>query len=1001
MADSIMTSATYQIGPSIFPETAIYNLSNPADIDVTVTPNGTTLSYIKCGTASLTPGTDYTISGNTVTIKKGYLSYCINGYYGQWNYSFVFSDGSTKPFSVTPGGYPSLIPSEATVNTSSMSDVQVKLVLKDFTLSSILNGSTSLTSDNYTQNGDIVTIKKEFYQCYFNDYNNFNQKCNLTFRFSKTTTTNTIVTFNTTFSVTNVPVNLTCTTYTSISASLTWSNLLNSSGISGYQILNQDVVVGETQGTSYVVNGLCPNTAYTFTVKAKYIDGRTVEPSNSVTITTLPDTTAPSAPQNLRANDNLIYGTSIGLLWDVPGDADISTYKIYRDGVEVGTSRDAKFTDTGLTKSTQYKYKVKAVDTDGNISGESNELTVSTNAVDIPDLKVNDISWSPVTPTTGDAITFTADISNEGQAESTSAFNVTFKVDGSIVETVLCNKNIAVGSKTQVATSKKWVATGGNHTISVEVDAANSVNELVEDNNIKSQALVVNSYKVNEGTAFPLGEKQIKTLYRYPDYMSTSMPYNNNSNFGSPTYGNNITTYNLLYYRQGSDYDYSKWNNSIVSHIKKEATNGYYQWVKAGQNSITLQSNVPRNRWAAIWLYANGGTNSNVYVKDLKLIFDDDSKMTIKEAVDNGIISPLCLIYTYYDNRAWQEWDKLYTGGETTSKLAPAGYIVLKCLSKELQGVEFYTNTDWNTYYDGLGVMSYPDMLLSLDPIAGAPTSNISRDSLNAAAANNKVYLIGGHNYLEGGTCNKVEEYDPSTKATTTKAISMPTPRWGAATVSLNNIIYTTGGAQAGCTKAVEAYDPLNGSWSTKANMGTPRQGHGAAVVNGKIYVLGGLDGTKYLDSVEEYDTAAATPAWSPKTVMPTPRAGFATAVVDNKIYVIGGHNNDVQYLDTIDVFDPVNSTWAAISIKMPTPRTGCQAGVIDGKIYVIGGYNGDYLKTVEVYDPVTNSWSTKSSIQTARTDFGCTVCNGKIYVAGGMGAGGYLNTIEEYSGGQ
>lgn len=59
-------------GSTITPVTAGFDkkTANQADVAVTLTLNGNTLSTIKNGTATLTAGTDYTVSGTAVTIKK-------------------------------------------------------------------------------------------------------------------------------------------------------------------------------------------------------------------------------------------------------------------------------------------------------------------------------------------------------------------------------------------------------------------------------------------------------------------------------------------------------------------------------------------------------------------------------------------------------------------------------------------------------------------------------------------------------------------------------------------------------------------------------------------------------------------------------------------------------------------------------------------------------------------------------------------------------------------
>ena len=92
------------------------------------------------------------------------------------------------------------------------------------------------------------------------------------------------------------------------------------------------------------------------------------------------------------------------------------------------------------------------------------------------------------------------------------------------------------------------------------------------------------------------------------------------------------------------------------------------------------------------------------------------------------------------------------------------------------------------------------------------------------------------------------------------------------------------------------------GKWTQKANMLSPRMQLATAVVNGKLYAIGGLNGGSR-SAVEEYDPQEDI--WIKKADMPTPRGGIAASAVDGKIYVFGGHRVAFQPLDTVQMYDP------------------------------------------------------------------------------------------------
>jgi len=83
-------------------------------------------------------------------------------------------------------------------------------------------------------------------------------------------------------------------------------------------------------------------------------------------------------------------------------------------------------------------------------------------------------------------------------------------------------------------------------------------------------------------------------------------------------------------------------------------------------------------------------------------------------------------------------------------------------------------------------------------------------------------------------------------------------------------------------------YDPSADQWTELRPMPTPRNHMGAAVLRGRIYVVGGRPGN--LPVNEMYDPATNT--WTTKPPMPTARSGHAVGAYRQSLIAIGGEGN-------------------------------------------------------------------------------------------------------------
>jgi PKD repeat protein/N-acetylneuraminic acid mutarotase len=183
-------------------------------------------------------------------------------------------------------------------------------------------------------------------------------------------------------------------------------------------------------------------------------------------------------------------------------------------------------------------------------------------------------------------------------------------------------------------------------------------------------------------------------------------------------------------------------------------------------------------------------------------------------------------------------------------------------------------------------------------------------------------------------------------------------------------------------------------SWITKTSMPTARDYHAVGVVNNKIYVIGGSDGSGFLSTNEEYDPATDT--WTSRAPMLTPRQWFAIGVIDGKIYAVGGEGA-AGTLRVNEEYDPGADSWTT-KAPMPTARWALAAGAVGGKLYAIGGrVTGTYLSTNEEYDPSTDSWTSKASMPTPRMALAIGALGGRLYAMGGIGTAGTLSANEAY----
>ena len=242
---------------------------------------------------------------------------------------------------------------------------------------------------------------------------------------------------------------------------------------------------------------------------------------------------------------------------------------------------------------------------------------------------------------------------------------------------------------------------------------------------------------------------------------------------------------------------------------------------------------------------------------------------------------------------------------------------------------------------------SPPSTWTSLSPIPAGPI----HEHAVAALDNTRIITVGG--MLErGGVIDSVYIYTLPPTNSWKKVASLPITINHANAAVVDGRLYILGGMTGAAwngTPRSWVYDPSTDKWTALANMPATDTPRGSAVmgVYGKtIWLASGKtkSGGESVTTVSAYDTVAAKwlvdiPAKAKN--IPEGRDHGGGGVVGSKFYQLGGSLGAIENRkDTVFVLDleDLNKGWVTAKGKMPTPRRGFATGIVGTKIYTFGG---------------------------------------------------------------
>ena len=235
------------------------------------------------------------------------------------------------------------------------------------------------------------------------------------------------------------------------------------------------------------------------------------------------------------------------------------------------------------------------------------------------------------------------------------------------------------------------------------------------------------------------------------------------------------------------------------------------------------------------------------------------------------------------------------------------------------------------------------------------------------------------------------------------KVSELPEPRAGAAAVEMDGDVYIIGGRShsSRATSKVFRYDPESNSWESgddaPPDLKQPRVNAAAAVLDGKIFVIGGRGpGGDVLQSVEVYDPELRERLDYPDTKRQ--REGATAIILRENLFVIGGSDQGERALDTVERFDVENDRWEEISEwRLDRPRVSSAAAVLNGTVYIFGGFNTfGPVGQVQEYDAQSGSVS-ETDMPLARGALGAAPVQREIYVIGGRSRDRVLDVTQVF----
>lgn len=237
-----------------------------------------------------------------------------------------------------------------------------------------------------------------------------------------------------------------------------------------------------------------------------------------------------------------------------------------------------------------------------------------------------------------------------------------------------------------------------------------------------------------------------------------------------------------------------------------------------------------------------------------------------------------------------------------------------------------------------------------------AAPSPIARAEGPGAVVGEKLYVAAGFSSRNLDVTKRLYAYDHRTD-TWERLADMPIGNTHIVSAVDGDTIWYAGGyigAHPGeAISDVYKYHVPSNRWSEGPALPEKRAGGVLVKLGRNLHYISGLS----LDRNTNYDDHWVLPldgpqTWSRRAPLPIARSHMSAAVLDGRIYVIGGqlrHDSNRKDLDVVHGYDPQSDTWTEMpSLPFAVSHTELSTLVWNKQIYVFGGRSDSKVGRLE-----------------------------------------------------